>query len=323
MFDIVSKNKKLAFLVSFIKDTVSSCHEYNQLLDIQKKSSFIQTNIQHCKRKRLPPFFPSKHSIQSARSQHTKTKKSHTINNVQSTCQTSLRPTSLRPTSIRPTSIRPTLPQKKSIKNTYTIEQDTLILHEHYSTDFLIVGFLLCIDSNFIQTAYSLQLEYIKTLKYKIALELDTRNLYKQFGYNKVRSLKKTVLQTSLFNDKDIHYHHLYRYIGDYFNVNFITIIDTIFIQYYNEYKDNRINIIIYKDEDQYSIDTSTRMDEYIYNNTVDLSQYIKYPGQTFKDYNKLKLTDIQTIATRKKIPVRLFAKNKTKKMLIEEILQL
>ena len=42
MFDIVSKNKKLSFLVSFINDNVSPQHTFSKLLTIQKNSLFIQ-----------------------------------------------------------------------------------------------------------------------------------------------------------------------------------------------------------------------------------------------------------------------------------------
>ena len=182
----------------------------------------------------------------------------------------------------------------------------------------------MCIDSNFIQTSYTLQLEYIKTLKYKMAVELDTHNLYKEYGYNKIRSLKNTILQTSLFNNKDIQYHHFYRYIADYFGVNFILIIDNVFIQRFNELKDNKFNIIIYKNATEFYIDNHHGSDDCMYNNTLDLLQYIKYPGQTFKDFNKLKLKDIQTIAIRKRISLeKSIGKKKTKKNLIEEILQL
>lgn len=305
MFDIVSKNKKLSFLVSFIKDNVSSHNNYDSLLEIQNKSNFIQSKISIIKQKKLKPFFSF---VQNSIHTRPIQKKTLTLTN------------NLNKNNVNDT-VNNTY--NKNNKKLFSISNGKIVLHGHQSEDFLISGFLACIDSNFIQTSYTLQLEYIKTLKHKMAVELDTHNLYKEYGYNKIRSLKKTILQTSLFNNKDIHYNHFYRYIADYFGVNFILIIDNIFIQHFNELKNNKFNIIIYKNDTQFHIDTQHGSDECMYNNTLDLSQYIKYPGQTFKDFNKLKLSDIQFIAKRKNIPIKIFTKNKTKKILIEEILQL
>ena len=349
MFDIVSKNKKLSFLVSFINDNISPTTNKicKQFLDIQNDSPFIQTRISTHIHKLKPSLFEffekrdnkTKSSSYSTTSNHRHTNNRHTNNRHTSNHATNHTSSYTNKDTLTKEQLKfkhmftTTEPsQKKSETKTdihfpnkvfHVIQENKIMLHVNGSYDFLVAGFLMCIDSNFIQTKYHLQLEYIKTLKYKMALELDTHNLYKEFLYNKVRSLKKTVLQTSLFNNKDIHYQHLYRYLGDYFDVNFIGIIDSIFIQYYNEFKDKRMNIVIYKDKDEYFIDTSSNSDEFMYNNTMDISQFIKYPGQTFKEFDKLKLTIIQTIAKRKNISIKqLSNKNKTKKMLIEEILQ-
>jgi len=317
MFDIVSKNKKLAFLVSFITNKTSS--NYNSIshfLDIQKQSKFIQTNIPRPPKKRRVTFLSS--------TQHIVTKNTTTKNTIKQHNRTT-HPLLKKKITQYPPSAETTHNQTSShtqSSSVYTVQDTTITLHENKSADFLIVGLLLCIDSNFIQTSPALQREYIKTLKYKMALELDTHNLYKEFIYNKIRSLQKTVLQDSLFNNKNIQYRNVYRYIGDYFNVNFILVIDNIFIEYYNNFKDKRMNIIIYNNNGRFTIDTTASRDEYICNTDLDVSLFIKYPGQTFKDFNKLKLKDIQMIATKKHIPIKIFTKNKTKKILIEEILE-
>ena len=321
MFDIVSKNKKLSFIISFIKDNIShTLHTQStctSLLDIQSRSPYIQSKISISQNKHTQSFFkPS-------------TKSSHQVSQtkVYNKTKTKCTPTHIQPPSPpshRPSSSKHSYQPNPSKPSLYTIRDHDIILHHDYSPDYMIIGFLLCIDSNFIQTAYHLQLEYIKTLKYKMALELDTHDLYKRFLYNKVRALKKTILQTSLFNDKDILYHNVYRYLGDYFDVNFIMIIDNIFIQNFNEYKDKRITICIQKNNHEYTIDTNHRHDEYIYNLSMDISAFITYPGQTFNDFNKLKLVDIQSIAKRKEIHImKSIGKKKTKKQLIEEILEI
>ena len=327
MFDIVSKNKKLAFLVSFITNKTSS--NYNSIshfLDIQKQSNFIQTNIHRPSKKRRVTFLSSTHHTVTNNTSTSNTGTSNTtVKNTINQHNCIKHPLLNKPIAQYPPSTETTHNQLSShtqSSSVYTVQDTTITLHENKSADFLIVGFLLCIDSNFIQTSPALQLEYIKTLKYKLALELDTHNLYKEYVYNKIRSLQKTVLQDSLFNNKNIQYRNLYRYIGDYFNVNFISIIDNIFIEYYNNFKDKRINIIIYNNNGRHTIDTTTNRDEYICDTALDVSLFIKYPGQTFKDYNKLKLKDIQMIATKKNIPIKVCTKNKTKKILIEEILE-
>ena len=333
MFDIVSKNKKLSFIISFIKDNISHTshndHTCTALLGIQSGSKYIQSKIAILQKTHKPSCFKpitkssqeisykNKNTRQHTR-QHTPSRPISTYSKPPIQSQHSTSSTNSHQSDQTHQSVQFN-PSKPSF---YTLRDHDIVLHHDYSPDYMIIGFLLCIDSNFIQTAYHLQLEYIKTLKYKMALELDTHDLYKRFLYNKVRALKKTILQTSLFNDKDILYHNVYRYLGDYFDVNFIMIIDSIFIQYFNEYKDKRITICIQKNNHEYTIDTSHRHDEYIYNLSMDLTEFIKYPGQTFNDFNKLKLADIQRIAKQKEILImKSIGKKKTKKQLIEDIL--
>lgn len=337
MFDIVSKNKKLSFIISFIHDNISSTQNTcKELFDFQAQSRFIQKKINIHVPTHKRSFFKYNKTTRF-NSVHQQKNRTHTYPKPQSNpVRTQLQPDIQLENNFKKHFKKHTLNHTQSDKTAvtkrtvlskdtlYTIDDHTIILNHIHTRDYLVAGLLICIDSNFTQTAHHLQLEYIKTLKYKMALELDTHNLYSLFLYNKIRSLKKTVLQSSLLNDKDIQYNLLYRYLGDYFNVNFILIIDNIFIQYFNKYKDKRICIIIYKNGQEYSIDTHDTHDEHIYNNTMDISQFIKYPGQTFKDFNKLKLGDIQTIATRKQISIiKSLGKKKTKKELIETILNI
>ena len=158
MFDIVSKNKKLAFLVSFITNKTSS--NYNSIshfLDIQKQSNFIQTNIHRPSKKRRVTFLSSTH--------HTVTNNTTTKNTIKQHNRTT-HPLLKKKITQYPPSAETTHNQTSShtqSSSVYTVQDTTITLHENKSADFLIVGFLLCIDSNFIQTSPALQLEYIKT----------------------------------------------------------------------------------------------------------------------------------------------------------------
>jgi len=323
MFDIVSKNKKLSFLVSFIKDTVSqtekTCHD---LLTIQKNSVFNQQKIETIKKTIVQHSFSTQSLSTQPNKNYTKKKNPltssiriqdvHTHTHKTNNTMKDYSNNTVRNDSCIPYSVL------------YTSEHKTIILDSVTQPEYLLYAFLICVDSNFIHTQDHLKNKLINTLKYKLAIELDTKNLYTEFNYNKVRSLKKTLLQDSLFNNKDIHYIHLYRYLGDYFNVNFIHIIDDIFVQYFNEYKHDRIHIIITQNKNTVCIDTSTYNEELICVKEFKGDNYILFPGQTVKAYNKLKVTEIRKIAEKKNINLYICGlKKKTKKILIEEILQL
>ena len=330
MFDIVAKNKKLSFLVSFINEHVTLPQPtIDTLLKIQKNNIFVQKKIKTLKKKTIQSTFNVKSSYNTNRQGIIKTNTRTPRNTTHSTTRNKPTRTPTRTPIPKPTHTS-TYVQKNDEDNIipysslYTSNHKTIILDSVTQTEYMIYAFLICIDSNFIHTHDHLKKDLIQTLKYKLAVELDTRNLYKEFKYNKIRSLKKTILQSSLFNNKDIQYIHLYRYIGDYFNVNFIYIIDGIFVQYFNEYKQDRIHIVIAQNKDTVCIDTHSYNDELIYVKEFNQGDYILFPGQTVKAYNKLKVTEIRKIAEKKNINLYVSGlKKKTKKMLIEEILQL
>jgi hypothetical protein len=306
MFDIVSKNKKLSFLVSYIHD-INQSNTFASLVSIQKNSPFIQTKLKVCTKKIIQTRF----HIQKIKNKHTKTplivasvpskNDSHKQNKQDIVDDISILSSKL-----------------------YSIDHQIIKLDSMIQPEYMLYAFLICIDSNFIHTQDHLKESLIDTLKYTLAVELDTKNLYKEFNYNKIRSLKKTIVQNSLFNNKDIQYIHLYRYLGDYFNVNFICIIDGIFVQYFNEYKQDRMHIVISQNKNIVHIDTSLYDDELIYIKNFNPDEYIPFPGQTVKAYNKLKVTEIRKISEKKNINLYISGlKKKTKKMLIEEILQI
>ena len=78
------------------------------------------------------------------------------------------------------------------------------------------------------------------------------------------------------------------------------------------------------QNKDKICIDTNSYNDELIGVKEFDQGDYILFPGQTVKAYNKLKVTEIRKIAEKKNINLYIYGlKKKTKKMLIDEILQL
>ena len=307
MFDIVAKNKKLSFLVSFIRDHVSSPQPtIDTLLKIQKNNIFVQKKIHTLKTRVVQSTFnvKSSNNINRQRMLKTNTRTSHNTTHSTTHNKPTRTPTRTPIHASTPTSTHVQKSDEDNIipySSLYTSNHKTIILDSVTQTEYMIYAFLICVDSNFIHTQDHLKKDLIRTLKYKLAVELDTHNLYKEFNYNKIRSLKKTLLQNSLFNNKDIQYIHLYRYLGDYFNVNFIYIIDGIFVHYFNEYKQDRIHIVIAQNKDTVCIDTHSYNDELIYVKEFNQGDYILFPGQTVKAYNKLKVTEIRKIAEKKK----------------------
>ena len=88
------------------------------------------------------------------------------------------------------------------------------------------------------------QHSYIKTLKYKMYIELSEKNLHKQFGYTKKR-IKKNDLESQLMNYELLNVIGQ-KYLMDYFNINIILYdCNTKTIAPYLEYNEKRNNILI------------------------------------------------------------------------------
>ena len=85
---------------------------------------------------------------------------------------------------------------------------------------------------------------YIKSLKYKMYIELSEKNLHKQFGYNKKR-IKKNDLESQLMNYELLNVLGQ-KYLMDYFNINIILYNqNSQSVAPYLEYNKNKQNILI------------------------------------------------------------------------------
>ena len=144
---------------------------------------------------------------------------------------------------------------------------------------------------------------FIKTLKYKMAIDLDKKNLYDKFNYKTIR-FNKTKLQSSMICNNDCDYDKFYTYLGDYFNINLIILGK--YIDYKNTFSKNRCSLVIANKDDKYIIHrNSINLSLIINTDFLNLQNYYE------KDYLiKLKLKELQEIVENKGINIKKQGKN-------------
>ena len=144
---------------------------------------------------------------------------------------------------------------------------------------------------------------FIKTLKYKMAIDMDKKNLYDKFNYKSIR-FNKTKLQDSMIYNNDCDNDKFYTYLGDYFNINLVVL--SRYIDYKNVFSKNRYSLIIANKDDKYIIHRNSTHSSLIINTeSLHLENYYE------KDYLiKLKLKDLQKIVETKGINIKKSGKN-------------
>ena len=195
----------------------------------------------------------------------------------------------------------------------------------------ILVGIVILLYDKFIIIDDKQKLEFLKALKLKLGIDLEKKNLYSKFGYNKKR-FKKSDLQYKLVNNEINIGNRLYCYIGDYFDINIIQIKGKI-IEYYNDYSNDRHNIILHYNQENEFVEIQYN---YINNSIISPELWEKYKKkynlkESFikkrKNLLKLNLADIQLKAKNLGINIEKIQKTKmgkktkkTKKDLIDEI---
>ena len=216
-------------------------------------------------------------------------------------------------------------------------ELSNIPLFENYETmrithiEPILVSIVILLYDKFVIINDKQKLEFLKVLKLKLGIELDKKNLYSKFGYNKKR-FKKSDFQYKLVNNEINIGKRLYCYLGDYFDINIIQINGKI-IEYYNDYSNNRQSIVLHYNQENDFLEIQYN---YIDNSIISPELWEKYKQkhnlkESFdkqrKNLLKLNLENIQIKAKNlgKKIEKKKKTKigkktKKTKKDLIDEI---
>lgn len=166
--------------------------------------------------------------------------------------------------------------------------------------------------------------QFIKELKYIMAIDLDKKNLYSKLKYNHKR-FKKTEFQDSLINNKVMNNEYFYAYIGDYFKVNILLKDDDI-INYLNNYNENRYSILLIKKDKYFYVHFNCENLSFIdHELCLKHNILINNVKKTSKNtLSNLKIGELQNIAKGKNIDIKKQGKtgliNKSKKELLEEI---
>lgn len=185
----------------------------------------------------------------------------------------------------------------------------------------LFIGFSILIYDTFLSMNDSKKRECMKNIKYKLSVDLDKKDLYKKYNYSTKR-FKKSTLQADLMDNKCLKTDSFHRYLGDYFDLNFIIKRADTF-EFLNEYSKNRYSILIFGVDDDYYIQYNINGHSFVDNDYT--KEFNKIQNRNL--YNKKTRTDLQTIATNHDINIMKKGKSgfikKTKKELIEELVHM
>ena len=186
--------------------------------------------------------------------------------------------------------------------------------------DYMLIAICIILFENFSCISDKEKYNFIKDLKYKMAIDLDKENLYEKYNYRHKR-FKKTDLQNSLIENDRVLHKFFYNYLADYFSINLIEIDDKI-CKYINSYNKLRYSILIYKNQNKYHIRYRNNYESLKENEF--LSKHYILKKKKKNNINKLKLAELQNMAISKGIDIKKMGKkqkiNKTKSELINEI---
>ena len=162
---------------------------------------------------------------------------------------------------------------------------------------------------------------FMEKLKNKLAIEFENFKI----NYKYIKIDKQTLLNDLLVN-KPVMNDFFYKYLADYFNINFINFN---FINkkanFYNDFIIQRASLVIFSNDKNIYIQRNNKSFSIIGSEEILLKLQIKKPND--KNLLKLSLPELQKLATDKNISIqkkgKINNKNKTKSELIEEISQL
>ena len=179
------------------------------------------------------------------------------------------------------------------------------------------IAFCALIYNDFIFINDKQKLQFIKELKYKMAVDLDKKNLYTKFNY-KVKRFNKSKLETLMINNLDCTDDKFYNYLGDYFNINLVILGK--YIDYKNDFSKTRYSLVIQEKDDKYIIHRNS-----LNTSLIRDTAFLKFENYYEKDeLIRLKLKEIQDVAFKKGIDIKKQGKvnliNKKKEELIIEL---
>ena len=184
-------------------------------------------------------------------------------------------------------------------------------------------GFCLAVNPKFHIYDDDTKLNFMMSLKKNMAIDLEKKDLYRKLGYNKKRAFKRSVFETQLFeNDKNIG-KIFYKYLGDYFDLNFLIIENSNYI-YCNDYNDRRMSIVLHKIDSDIFINLNIKGVSLIHPNKIKVDKNRDTLKPMNSSLNKKTLTELQESAKKYNIKILKPGKskmiNKTKSEIIKEI---
>lgn len=185
----------------------------------------------------------------------------------------------------------------------------------------IFAAFCVLINNNLYFSKDSIKAQFMEKLKNTLAIQFDQyKSNYKYTKFNKPEFLNQ------LLSNKPISNVFLYRYLSDYFNINFINYnIVSKEVIYYNDFIIHRASIIIFSDDKDIYIQRNNISLSIISSQELLLKLNIKKPAQKY--LLKMSLPELQKLAIDKGLVTtkkgKNNTKNKTKNELIEEISQL
>lgn len=185
----------------------------------------------------------------------------------------------------------------------------------------IFVAFCILINNNLYFSKDSVKAQFMEKLKNTLAIQ------FEQYKSNyKFTKINKPEFLNQLLSNKPILNVFFYRYLSDYFNINFINYnIDNKNTIFYNDFLIYRPSLIIFSDDKNIYIQRNNTSISLIGSQELLSKLNIKKPAQRY--LLKLSLPELQKLAIDKGLVTtkkgKNNTKNKTKNELIEEISQL
>uniref|UniRef100_A0A6C0J0A7 Uncharacterized protein n=1 Tax=viral metagenome TaxID=1070528 RepID=A0A6C0J0A7_9ZZZZ len=178
----------------------------------------------------------------------------------------------------------------------------------------LFIAFCCLIYNDFVFIDDKKKQKFMDNLKYKMAIDLNKKDLHSKLNY-KSKRINKSKLESEIL-DNSLQ-KNFYRYLGDYFDINFIVLENNKYIDYKNDYNELRHTIIVFINQEDIVIHINTDSSNLLKNPKLD-NFYIK------DSLKNMKLDKLQLFASSKGINIKKQGKkgliNKKKIELIADI---
>ena len=227
---------------------------------------------------------------------------------------------------------KPKSRKKMIVKDRVKIKDSQLFTYDKENKSYtlgevnpIFVGVVIALSSKFSLLNDSQKEEFLREIKYKMALDFEREGLYQKFNYKKMR-FRKSEFQEYLLQNKPGSHKAFYRYLADYFEINILEI-TRMGKEFLNVYDSNRHTIIFNKNMKyimcQYEGDYLVNH-KYMSTN-FNLDEITKV--DTKNTFKSMKLAELQKLAVENNIEIKKQGKsgkiNRTKKELIDDLKKL